>query len=403
MASGITLHSSPETPTPCYNEQWFVADSSHYAATNFKYTIYCEDVLTGFTRKYEISPNPSGKLEFNAQFFAEQNMANYIPINQYGWKKCSGAIRKIRVNIGETYGSTPSYTAGSDVFYYVWNSAIETLSFASYGVNGYVYDATVPVYNYLTGTGTYKTFINRSDYLYVLAAAIVNQLTFIGITTYDSSGNTLGVYSILRPDSGTGLQYDNYQCIDIGYKGMLNIPSPQVIVSSGTYPIIQSNVASYNVYNGDTGDLIRSVKIECEPQYTVYSLHYLNRKGGFDTLHCSKVSELSSDKVTSTSKKNPWTNVSNVMTFDTTVPIEKIVTTTSTDKIRVNSDWLTQTEFTRHKDLFTSPLVYLDLGSSSNYIPVKILNNSYLSKNNDRLRNLVFDLAYTNDNHSQRG
>lgn len=405
MPSGITTYSSPNTlqPIPCYNEHWFVSSSTNYLAANFKYTIILTDLLSGYTEKHEVPAKPNGKLEFNAQFFAEKNMTNYIPINQYGWKKCTGAIRKIRVNIGETHGTTPTYTAGSNIDYNTFNGALDLIDFANYNVSAYCYDDTIPVYPYLSGSGIYKAYVDRSDYLYVLAQAIANQLTYLEIFTYNSVGTILGVYQIARPSSATGLYTDNYQCIDIGYKGLLNIPSLQVTVISGSYPIITNSVASYKVFNGNTGALIRDVTIDCNPKFTTYTLHYLNRKGGYDTLHCSLASIFTSEKQTFTSKKNGWTNVSNVMTFDSNQPLEKINSVILTDKVKVTSDWLTDIEIEWHKDLFSSPLVYIDLGSSSNYIPIKVSNTSYVTRNSDLLRQLTFDLTYTHDNHRQRG
>jgi len=53
--------------------------------------------------------------------------------------------------------------------------------------------------------------------------------------------------------------------------------------------------------------------------------------------------------------------------------------------------------------LFSSPDVKLDLGSAQGYASVKVTNGTYVSKNNDKLRNLTFDLLFTHNNQRQKG
>ena len=41
--------------------------------------------------------------------------------------------------------------------------------------------------------------------------------------------------------------------------------------------------------------------------------------------------------------------------------------------------------------MFSSPDVKLDLGTAQGYASVKVTNGTYVSKNNDKLKNLTFD------------
>ena len=138
MPSGITILSKPtDTPylgyVPCYNNQWFVASSTNTGQPNFKYYIVVTDFITGYSVTEKFLPNPSGKLQFDASKFSELLMTNYIPVNQYGFQQ-NTSIRKIRVNIGEIYGSTLPGTiySGTDIDYNVCCCIVKTLIVLNY-------------------------------------------------------------------------------------------------------------------------------------------------------------------------------------------------------------------------------------------------------------------------------
>ena len=399
----VSLLQTPSTTkvTPAYNENWFIASSTQTAQPNFKFTVKITDVATSTQWTEQIEPVfGTNKIYFDAGAYAEKYMVNFFDDNSYGWQKCVDAYRKITVNIGETYGSTPTYASGTNLTYNVWNAGLDTQTFAYYNADNYLYNQTTSNYKYLTAIGDLNVYEDRSNYVYFLGTVgNTTDLPQLRIRTFDVNGNIIGNSTITRPSATTGLIADQYQCIDIGVKGLTSIASGLV---TGAYPIITSSVASYTVREFVNTGLIRCF-IKCNPRYTVYTLHYLNQKGGYDTLHCTKVSEKTSTKSATTFKQNPWNDVSNVMTYNPSMMLEKTQGITITDSLKLNSDWLTQEEFDRHRDLFASTDIRLDLGSSTPNIAVKINNGNYIQKNSDRLRMLSFDLSYTFNNHRQRG
>ena len=401
----ITIQSSPTSPTPAYNENWVVATSNNTTQPNFYYTIVLTDVTNSYVfDTIKVKPDPNNMLIMDLQAYVQLLMVNYIPVNLYGWKKCTGATRKFRFNVGETYDvmGTPTYFAGVDKDYITWNAGVDKQYIAPYSPNYFCYDSSIPNLVYLTILPS-KTYIDRSQYLYALCQENVGELNKIDVFTYDAAGSLLGNYSIDRPDAGTGLYSDNYVAIDVGYKGLLGITAPFVTVNSGSYPIITSNVASYVIKNGDTNDVIKNITIECNPKFEVYTLHYLKANGSYETLHCNLAATLSSSKTTTSFRKSGWSLISNVMTLDPALNTEKIQSVTIQDKLQLNSDWLTDTEFALHKDLFTSTDVRLDIGSTTTYKGVKVTQTSYTTKNTDRLRNYQIELDYTHQNFRQRG
>ena len=401
----ITILSKPTDAlyygyVPCYNNQWFVASSSQTASANFKYYIVVTDILSGYSVTEKFLPNPSGKLQFDASKFSELLMTNYIPVNVYGFQQ-NTSIRKIRVNIGEIYGSTLPGTiyTGTDIDYNVWNGSLEMLTFSQYNSKNYTWDlSTTPNLNYpvlLSDLADDYTFNNRSNFLYWMMLEGQTDLPKIYLRTYNAAGSVLNTYTITNSVS-TGTYRTNMVCIDVGKKGIDGI-NASYLVGVEYYDIMAE-------INSETAPFkIKRYTIKCSPRFDVFTLHYLSTTGAYETLHCSKVSELNSTKTSTTFKRSPWTVVSNVMTLDYSVAVEQPTIVNVQNGLKLNSDWVTKAELLKYKDLFSSPDVKLDLGTAQGYASVKVTNGTYVSKNNDKLRNLTFDLLFTHNNQRQKG
>jgi hypothetical protein len=402
----ITILSKPTDAlyygyVPCYNNQWFVASSSQTASANFKYYIVVTDLLSGYSVTEKFLPNPSGKLQFDASKFSELLMTNYIPVNVYGFQQ-NTSIRKIRVNIGEIYGSTLPGTiyTGTNIDYIVWNGSLEMLTFSKYNSKNYTWDLnTNPNLNYpvlLSDLADDYTFNNRSNFLYWMVLEGQTDLPKIYLRTYNAAGSVLNTYTITNGYNSTGAYQTNMVCIDVGKKGIDGI-NAAYLVGVEYYDIMAE-------INSETAPFkIKRYTIKCSPRFDVYTLHYLSTTGAYETLHCSKVSELNSTKTSTTFKRSPWTNVSNVMTLDYSVAVEQPTIVNVQNGLKLNSDWVTKAELIKYKDLFSSPDVKLDLGTAQGYASVKVTNGTYVSKNNDKLKNLTFDLLFTHNNQRQKG
>jgi hypothetical protein len=121
----ITVQTSPQAYTPAYNPQWFVCTSTQTAQPNFRYTVILTDVISGATVTRDIDADANGYLKADFGSFFEQYITQVNPANTYGFQLNTGAVRKCRVNVGETYGTTPTYYAGSDTDYIVWNASLD--------------------------------------------------------------------------------------------------------------------------------------------------------------------------------------------------------------------------------------------------------------------------------------
>ena len=404
----ITVHTTPQSYQPAYNGAFWVASSTNVAQPNFKYYIVVTDLITSATRTYYIEPRPDNKLVFNSSLFAELYVQNYIPKNVYGFQLCSNAVRKIRVNIGERYGTTPADYTGTNQDYIVWNGIVDYLDEPSFNYTSFVYDAPNTNIKYLTHLYDRKTYSGKSLFLYALTSK-ANDLGKLIIKTYDSSNNLLGTSNIANPYVASTTYTDKYLCIDIGHKGLSNISAGSV---SGTYPIITNSVAYYTIEDQTTTGVfpatattvtsLMRVDIDCEPKYSAYVIHYLAKSGSFETLNCSKVSETSYTKNSTTFKQLPYTLSSNVWSYNTYTSVEKQQTVNTQKNLKLQTEWLTPTEFSYHKEILDSPEIYLDMGTA--LYSIKLTDNGYLEnkKENTKLKNLELNFAFTHTNTRQR-
>jgi len=127
----VTVNQQPSSYTPNYNPQKFEASSNQTAVADFVYRVICTDLITGTSQTYNIKQRPIySELWFDAKVFTDQFIKNYIPNNAYGFQRCTDAIRKIRVNIGEYYSAT--YFPGSNIDYIIWNGVARPLDWVYY-------------------------------------------------------------------------------------------------------------------------------------------------------------------------------------------------------------------------------------------------------------------------------
>lgn len=427
----ITTNSTPSAYTPAYNPQWWVATSSQTGQPNFRYRLIITDVITAEFVTKDVDPDPSGRLVFDTGSFAEQYITTPNPNGDYGFTVNTGAIRQIRVNIGEVYGSTPTYYAGSNQTYIVWNGSIDFLEMQSYASGDYLYSTSNniqlitnnhnPDYTWSPSSNpeyyseTEKTSDNESTYLYFLGA---NSLERIRVVGFSSDGTQLGSTLIGNPTSGSANYLNNYKYIDVGYNGLLSMPVGQV--QSGTYPIPVATYDYWIVYdesswlptNPGPGQpyvypLKRYNKI-CEPRYDIVTLHYLTPEGNFETQPFAKLSIRKQEGKKSYYSKLPYevtgSAPTQAVTYDYGAIIQNTLSSTIQESITLNTDWITELEATMLKDLMSSPIVYMSFGDAVSWLSVKVITSSYEEKKkyNSSLISVSFDVQYTHLNVRQR-
>lgn len=433
----ITNLVQPSAYTPAYNPQWFKSSSTQTGSANFTYTVVLTDVISGATVTKNIDPDPSGRLVFDAGSFSEQYITQVNPSGLYGFQVNTGALRQITVNVGETYGTTPTYYAGSNYSYYVWNGAIDTLSTATRDMQNFVYTDYVysqsnniqlitnnrnPNYTWATSSSQVNysndetVTASRSSYIYCLTSA-TGDLQKIRVIGYDASGAELGSTVILNTNNASASYLYRYVFIDVGYDGLANMPAGQII--SGTSPIPVSTYSYWKVFdestwlpvNPDPVALpyiypLKQFNMTCEPRFDTIELHYLSPQGSIESQVCNKLSIRSHDTIKTFYSKLPYsTSGTGAITYTYGSQIDTALTTSTKSKITVNTNWLEEYEVTQLRDAISSPIIYCDFGSSRGYLAMKMNTNTYQEKRkyNDKLISVSFDLEFVYTNIRQRG
>lgn len=405
----VTNLTSPEDYTPGYSPQIFTASSNQTAQPNFTYTVVFTDIVSGESQTINVPARPvDGDCVFDAKAYAEAYLDHTIPINTYGWQLADG-IKKMRVNIGETYGTTPSYASGSNQEYIVWNAILDWKEYPVYNPDNYVYNAVDNHIPYLNTNTDEDTYSGRSNYLYALTS-VAGDILSIKIETFNSAGVSLGTSNIPNPYEASSNYREKYLCIDVGHKGLSSIASGLV---TGTWPIMTDNVAYYTISDvtvtgtppAGTETLKKTIYVKCEPRYDVYTVHYLKKNGAFQTLNFSKLSESNLNKTETTYSKLPFTynSVSGAYTYSASSRVKHNLSSERVNTIKLNTDWMTEDEVEYHQDLLDSPLIYFDFGSGEDYLQVILNTNSVrLNKRyNERMFNLTMDFEYAHNNTRQ--
>lgn len=175
---------------------------------------------------------------------------------------------------------------------------------------------------------------------------------------------------------------------------VLNIaPAALNAVAAGT---INAATTSYTV---SIGGVIYTMRLICEPQYTVYAIHFLNKYGGYDTKLFNKVSKKTYDIVRKDFGKLPYTvdsdgqvaykNSNNVYNEN-----RPVYSSQFREKLLLNTDFLTDAEHAWLADLVLSTMVYIQDGIY--FYPCVITDTNYEFKKfiNDDLTNLVINIEY---------
>lgn len=171
---------------------------------------------------------------------------------------------------------------------------------------------------------------------------------------------------------------------------MINVAPPRssVILTTTKY---------YTVKIGSTS--LYTFVLTCEPRFDTYTIHFLNKLGGFETREFTKVSRKSLAITKTDFGRLPYTidasgNVAYYNGNNVYNETRSTYASQFTEKLTLNTDILSDSEYTWLAELVVSPLVYIENGSY--FIPVAITGNNYDFHKvvNDKLTNLTIDIEF---------
>jgi hypothetical protein len=240
---------------------------------------------------------------------------------------------------------------------------------------------------------------NQSAFLYFMTSNLARP-TNVQLTGYNAAGSiiTNGVIDITTTEKFNRIAIGTYDIVN-------SDPSDW---SSGLPSTFLTGVSYYTVSIRNVSILTNSetftfyVNAKCS-KYTPIRLHWLNRLGGFDSFNFIYKSEVDTDVKRSTYQQEPHTFSGT--SWDYTKASRGVTTynVEMTSGMKVNTDFLTDTESAWMEDLFTSPVVYLESDNQLTAVNVDGKNIKLQTSLNDKLSQYTFDITGAMVNNRQRG
>lgn len=164
-------------------------------------------------------------------------------------------------------------------------------------------------------------------------------------------------------------------------------------------PFIGDDIVRITLEFTNNPQRLLTFDLVCETKYTVYTLVFLNRFQGWESRDFTKVSRKLLDIEKKDFGKLPYTvdaaglvayyNSNNV--YNET---RSVYSSQYKEKMTLNTDVLTDGEYTWLADLVLSPMVYIEMGGY--FIPIVIERNNYEFKKtvNDKVTSLNIEISF---------
>jgi hypothetical protein len=364
----------------CLNNRllYEVYDSTNYNALNFKYI--CDVYVGGILRTtLKVFPKPSdGRGTFDIGRIAR----NYINLQ----------FNPHRDFVAQEFSEYEAYVMVQAKF--------------RYEIDGEEYLATVDsnnvhIYNNYLTNDVHNRATQLTDYLGSIISTRGYDNTHItnGAANFHSflpnTGSSDFEAEIIAYLSDGSTQWSETQVItpiDIYGYTILDI-SPAGINSLFTNQI-DSNTSYYTVRASTSTILVRLL---CEAIYKPYTIHFLNRFGGFDSMEFSKLSRNTTTLERKGYQQNEYRG-GGIFETSNGVGYESKTTfaTTFTEKLKLSTDILNDEGYVWLKELVLSPIVYIE-DNAGYKLPVTIIATDYDVKKvvNDRCTALQIEVEYS--------
>ena len=422
----IVIYNQPEAYQLAYNDNVYVFRASISTDTKrFKVSVVPNGSLTPIAT-IRVYPTPATNGATNRAFvdvsrilqsklghdvsIPEAGHLGFIP-NTESHYEYALLIQEEDVNFQGVYEVEGSTYFGS--IKSVWNGVQNNIDWLDFTPSDYLMDTGVGTHKWLTDgpTSTEYRDINTGQSA---------SLYFIGTEDNAPQGYYLTTYSDYNAQ---GTQLSNIlvsnpyaAAMSAGYtKRFLRVPVGTSDIpltnpsqySSGSPTTVLNNVKSYSIKMWDPSFPISeavtfNIDRNCS-KYTPVRLHWMNRLGGFDAFNFDLKSEESTDVKRKQYEQQHHTFTGFGWSYDKADRGRTQYDTQLTKKLKVNTNYLTESESTWMESLFTSPEVYQELGNE--LIAVSIDGRSIKNQTslNEKLMQYSFNLEYSIKNMRQRG
>ncbi len=406
MAIAILQECSPLQPA--YNELIHLVISGNRAQANFKYI--CDIYVNGVQLpRIDTPPHPTyGTGLFNPARIIENYVNSDIDLTTYGFGVNSNSAVYYQLKFGEQYGASSSGTTAYPNMTvtgqkYVWNAIYDYEDFVSYS-SGTI-NAGSSSSKFLTNAPSSGDIqFTENAYLYANTLTSGN-IDYAYIVTKDSAGATINTAKINN-------QYKAFPTSSARFLRFSSAPNNinQILpanITLGGQPIINSTDYAYTIqfFNASnvavTEQYRYTINSPCS-KYVPYRLHFLNKKGGYDSFTFYKQNTFISEIKRENFKANLGTQTATTQSYTVSQRAITQYNTKIKDTISCNSDWVTEDQMIWLEELLTSPDVYVEKNGS--LVPVNLTNSSHERKLqvNKHLFNLKIEFQYSYERQRQR-
>ena len=399
-----------QTPTPTKRVKVDVRTNTFPTETIATMTIYPTPTITGYTDRlfFDVSRIIQSKVETTLRL---------APVGSLGFYFGGGGIFGYKLTLTEqdvdangNYIDLWNYQLSPKI---VWNGGIDLRDWVDFDVDDYLMDTGVGNHKFLTDgpTGTDYRDIGESE-----AAT----LSFIGNEINAPAGYYLATYDDF---DAQGSQLNN--AFVSNYNAAIvtaNIANQHGMVFVGTkdIPLINSGVMTFGtpstVLNGAKSYSIRmwdnslpisevitfNIGKKCS-KYTPVRLHWLNRLGVFDSFNFN----LKSEKTTKLDKKDyyqqPRVFTHSAYDYRKDARGTTRYDTQLTKAVTINTDYINDVESTWMESLFTSPMVYREVGDDLEAVTIDGRSIKEQTSLNNKLNQYTFNIESALINTRQRG
>ncbi len=163
--------------------------------------------------------------------------------------------------------------------------------------------------------------------------------------------------------------------------------------------------SSTSYYTATIGSQSFRFNIGCDPKYTTNWLHFLNKQGCYESFPFTKVSRPSVEVEKKSFGQLGYTvDNAGAVSYDTGQVLNsqnKVYASQYGEKIRLNSDLLTDAEWVWLQQLIVSPEVFIQ--QDGYFVPVRITNSNYEHRKivSDGLQSLEIEVVYDKKQNAQ--
>jgi len=365
----VTIYQEPQRISPVNNFLTFTFDSDQTAQANFSFYVELY-VNSSFHSAHTIFPENGILGKFDVSQLLKPYCESLIPDGSIE-KDYDTSFVQYAIIVYEKYGTPPiTQASATSTTIRAFNGSLRYPDFINWDYADYDPAQTQDSLFLTSFPRSQKAYVRDAESFYLGTFISTPGPSFLNIELQDINGSTI--------------ISDSYGLLGTNYFTLFNV-GPDAIINNTT--ITQNDFDQcyryfvYVDYGGVTGTEAFPIYYDHScTRYTVNRLHWLNKFGVWDSFSFSLVSQDSSDITAVNYNRMPGQWTGNLFEYALNNGDKRTLIKRAEDRLVLNSDWMPEAvQNWLVRELYESPIVYLDLGNNELEL-LNVTNNSALLK-----------------------